>query len=233
MKHSPGGRLFFLRSALALGLAGLAIASSSCGGKRKPVQPPVPATLGPDETEISSELEGVASFYGDPHQGRHTASGEIFDKHALTAAHRTLPFNTRVRVLNLENHRNVVVRINDRGPFIAGRIIDLSEEAGRQIGLAGPGTARVRLQILSSPVEQDVWYAVQVGAFSVRKNADQLRRQLDRRYDHVAVTAYDSGEETFYRVRVGAEPSLTKASRLARELQRENLPALVVRSDER
>jgi len=92
--------------------------------------------------------EGIASYYADEFHGRQTANGETFDMHALTAAHRTLPFNTRVRVTNLDNGRSVVVRINDRGPFVEGRIIDLSLGAARAVGLIGPGTARVRLEVL-------------------------------------------------------------------------------------
>jgi len=92
--------------------------------------------------------EGVASYYADQFHGRRTANGETFDMHALTAAHQTLPFNTRVRVTNLDNGRSVVVRINDRGPFVKGRIIDLSYGAAKNVGLIGPGTARVRLEVL-------------------------------------------------------------------------------------
>jgi rare lipoprotein A len=92
-------------------------------------------------------LVGMASYYGKEFHGRKTASGEIFDMHKLTAAHKTLPFGTRVRVTNLENGRSVTVRINDRGPFKKGRIIDLSFEAARQIGMAG--TAKVRLAVLN------------------------------------------------------------------------------------
>jgi rare lipoprotein A len=92
--------------------------------------------------------EGIASYYADQFHGRRTANGETFDMHALTAAHRALPFNTRVRVTNLDNGRSVVVRINDRGPFVEGRIIDLSLGAAKAVGMIGPGTARVRLQVL-------------------------------------------------------------------------------------
>ena len=91
---------------------------------------------------------GVASYYARAHEGRRTASGELFDMQAMTAAHRTLPFGTRVRVINLENGRQVVVRINDRGPFRKGRIIDVSYAAARVLGLIGPGTARVRVELL-------------------------------------------------------------------------------------
>lgn len=207
--------------------------TAACGGKKKPVSPPVQTTLGAGESSMSGELEGLASFYGEPHHGRPTANGEIFDKHAMTAAHRTLPFNTHVRVHNLENKRSVDVRINDRGPFVPGRIIDLSEEAGRQLGLAGPGTAHVRLEILSSPVEVSIIYAVQVGAFANKKNADHLRRQLEVRYQSVTVTPYYSESGVVYRVRVGSEHSLVQVHQLARKLQGENLQSIVVRRDDK
>jgi rare lipoprotein A len=93
---------------------------------------------------------GVASYYADGHHGRRTASGERFDMRALTAAHRTLPFGTRVRVTNLQNGRSVVVRINDRGPFKKERVIDVSYGAARELRLVGPGTARVRVEVLAS-----------------------------------------------------------------------------------
>jgi len=93
---------------------------------------------------------GMASYYGDALQGRRTASGERFDMHALTAAHPTLPFGTRVKVTNLENGRSVVVRINDRGPFVDGRVIDLSHAAARELRFLGRGTTRVRLEVLGA-----------------------------------------------------------------------------------
>ena len=92
--------------------------------------------------------EGTASYYGPKFHGRKTSSGEVFDMYALTAAHNTLPFGTLVEVTNLENDLSVVVRINDRGPFMKNRIIDLSYEAARRIGMVGPGTAKVRLEIV-------------------------------------------------------------------------------------
>jgi len=91
---------------------------------------------------------GRASWYGEAHHGKKTASGETYDKTRLTAAHRTLPLGTRVRVTNIDNGRSVVVRINDRGPFMDGRVIDLSEAAAREIGALGPGLMRVRLEVL-------------------------------------------------------------------------------------
>jgi len=93
-------------------------------------------------------LQGLASWYGYPHHGRLTASGDRFNMHQLTAAHQTLPLGSKVRVVNLINQRTVIVSITDRGPFRKGRIIDLSYAAAQQIGLIGPGTAPVRLEIL-------------------------------------------------------------------------------------
>lgn len=99
--------------------------------------------------EPTHTLRGMASWYGYPHHGRMTASGQRFDMHKLTAAHRTLPLGARVRVTNLLNGRSVVVTITDRGPFVKKRVIDLSYAAARQIGLLGPGTAPVQLEVLS------------------------------------------------------------------------------------
>lgn len=112
-------------------------------GGKMPVSPP--------ETVTFSGMveEGIAAWYGKPHQGRPTASGEIYDMEKLTAAHRTLPFGTQVRVECFSNHKSVDVRINDRGPWSRNRIIDLSRAAARKLGIIGTGTAHVRLQVLS------------------------------------------------------------------------------------
>lgn len=96
----------------------------------------------------SHQLSGIASYYADDFHGRKTANGETFDMHELTAAHRTLPFNTRLRVRNLDNNLVVTVRINDRGPFKDNRVIDLSLEAAKKIGLIANGTAPVELEII-------------------------------------------------------------------------------------
>jgi rare lipoprotein A len=128
--------------------------------------------------------EGLASWYGGKFQGRRTASGEIFDTQRLTAAHRSLPFGTRVLVTNLTNGRSVEVRINDRGPFVAGRVIDLSLAAARAIGLAGRGVAAVRLEVLAvgepgAPTRQgSSLYRLQLGSFRQPANAEGLRARL-------------------------------------------------------
>jgi peptidoglycan lytic transglycosylase len=119
--------------------------------------------------------EGLASWYGGKFQGRVTSSGEVFDTNLLTAAHKTLPFGTVVKVTNLENGRSAVVKINDRGPFVEGRIIDLSRAAAEQIDMVGTGTARVSVEVLALPAGR---YAIQVGAYVRERNAENVRRHL-------------------------------------------------------
>ena len=97
-----------------------------------------------------SKTDGIASYYADKYQGRKTANGEIFDVGKMTAAHKTLPFGTRVRVTNLVNGKSVVVRVNDRGPFVAGRVIDLSPAAARKLDMIRAGIVRVKLEILGA-----------------------------------------------------------------------------------
>lgn len=99
-------------------------------------------------------MTGVASYYGKGFHGKKTANGEVFDMNDLTAAHKTLPFGTTLRVTNLDNNRTVEVRINDRGPFVKNRIIDLSYGAAKRIDMIGTGTARVKLDVLNSPASK-------------------------------------------------------------------------------
>ena len=116
-----------------------------CGGKKRvKLPPPTPARMGWTQ-------RGVASWYGHPYHGRHTSNGEVYNMNKLTAAHLSLPFDTWVRVTNLNNKKSVEVRINDRGPFIKRRIIDLSREGAKRIGMIGPGTARVRVRVVATP----------------------------------------------------------------------------------
>jgi rare lipoprotein A len=176
--------------------------------------------------------EGVASWYGVPFNGHRTSNGEIYDMHQMTAAHRTLPFNAYVRVTNLNNGMQTEVRINDRGPFVADRIIDLSLSAAQAIQMIGTGTARVRLEVISGPNPQTGFFGVQVGAFLVEANADKFRDQLSTRYSPVIVVPYDSPNGMYYRVRVGRVPSEDAAQQLATQLQTtDKLTTFVVRLD--
>ena len=148
----------------------------------------------------------------------------------MTAAHRTLPFGTHVMVTNLANDRSVVVRINDRGPFVRGRIIDLSYAAARVLGLIGPGTARVRLENLGgfwepAPEPGRIW--LQVGAFSVQENAYALKKRLDKTYPGVTVTTLKTGNGIYYRVRIRADGN--SADALASRLAGEGFPVILIR----
>src|SRR3989475_7835798 len=196
------------------------IVLSACGHKRVQVSTPQPGSVS------AKDLQGLASYYAEPYHGRRTASGEIFDTYqGMTAAHRTLPFNTLVRVTNKTNGREVDVRINDRGPWVEGRVIDLSVRAARQIDLVRPGVAPVKLKVLkeeaakaprpsspSGPV-----FAVQVGAFESQRSAEELKRRLERKYFSVTVQAFTE-DKTIYRVRIGREPDLEAAEKLASQL---------------
>lgn len=173
---------------------------------------------------------GVASWYGQEFHGRPTSSREVFDMNDMTAAHRTLPFGTHVMVTNLENDRSVVVRINDRGPFVRGRVIDLSYAAARVLGVVGPGTARVRVETLSGfrePALESAGIWLQVGAFTVQESAYALKKRLDRTYRGVTVTKFKTTNATYYRVRVRAAKD--SADALASRLAGEGLPIIVIR----
>jgi rare lipoprotein A len=172
------------------------------------------------------EQEGVASWYGREFHGRRTSSGETYNMYALTAAHKTLPLGTYVRVRNLRNGKTLDVRINDRGPFARGRIIDLSYAAAKTLGVVGPGTAPVKITALGAPaggtpggtapayVPVDYYsgnFTFQVGAFAERANARRLVSKLDRHYQNAHMTTYFDGQRTFYRVRVGRSSDLEQA----------------------
>jgi len=194
-----------------------------CARRRRVAAPPAPF---PGWTET-----GVASWYGPPYHGRRAANGEIYDMEQLTAAHRTLAFGTRIRVLNLDNRRQVEVRINDRGPFVEGRIVDLSRAAARHIRMLGPGTAPVRLEVLSLPrAVAECCFAVQVGAFRERANAERQRRRAEREHRPARLEARD-GDPPMWRVLVGHERTLEAAQELARRLRSRFGQAFVVRAD--
>ncbi len=153
--------------------------------------------------------------------------------HEFTAAHRTLPFNAVVRVTNMTNGKQTEVRINDRGPFVGNRIIDLSLSAAQAIEMVGPGTAHVHLEVISGPNPSIGFFGVQVGAFLVKDNADRLKAQLESRYPPVSVVPFESANGTFYRVRIGRLPSEAAAQNLAQQLHdSEQFTTFVVRLDE-
>jgi rare lipoprotein A len=178
--------------------------------------------------------EGIASWYGVPFHGRRASNGEIYDMHKLTAAHRTLPFDTVVRVTNQSNGKSTVVRITDRGPFVDNRIIDLSMAAAREIDSIGAGVVPVRLQILSAGIVPSAgFFTVQIGAFRDRSNAESLRERLNISYSPIFIQQYESPNGVFYRVRVGKVSGEDAARQLGEQLRgREGFTPMVVRLDE-
>lgn len=185
--------------------------------------------------------QGIASWYGRKFHGRKTSNGEIYDMYALTAAHKTLPMGVFVKVTHLGNGRQLTVRINDRGPFVSGRIIDLSYAAAQKLGIVDAGTARVRLEALGypqqqkgkvtyrSPVDYDKGsFAIQVGAFTVADSAYSLAARLRQRYGKAVVTAAMVNNRKMYRVRVGAYRSLERAEAAERTLGAEGFPGSFV-----
>ncbi len=177
--------------------------------------------------------QGIASWYGPPFHGRRASDGEIFDMNTLVAAHRTLPFGTIVRVTNLSNGMQVVVRIIDRGPFVAGRVIDLSLAAAQAINMVGPGTALVKLELVSGPQPPAAGiFTVQVGAFQERDNAERLRARLLARYPDIFFQEFDAPAGHFYRVLVGRLANEQAAEQEAAKLASEDgLQTFVVRVD--
>jgi rare lipoprotein A len=181
---------------------------------------------------------GLASWYGWDFHGKKTSNGESYNMYAMTAAHKILPLGTYVEVHNLENNRSVVVRINDRGPFVHGRIIDLSYSAAKGIGIVGPGTARVEVIALgrrtsssgdtaSTYISEDYShgkFTFQIGAFLNRENAERQKRALAQRYKNAHITVYDRGDKIFYRVRVGRFATLQEAIQQEEILIKDGFP---------
>jgi rare lipoprotein A len=177
--------------------------------------------------QVGQTETGVASWYGDPYHGRAAANGEIYDMEKMTAAHRTLPFDTWVRVYDLDNQKTTDVRITDRGPFVDGRIIDLSKAAARELAMIGPGVARVRLEVIRTPPAADPGvYAVQVGAFRDRANAERLRVAMEGRYGSARLVVR-AGSPTLWRVLVGAEATEEGANALAGRIRQESVEKIV------
>ncbi|TVP91595.1 MAG: septal ring lytic transglycosylase RlpA family protein [Pseudomonadaceae bacterium] len=194
--------------------------------------------------------EGIASWYGTKFHGRHTANGEVYDLYAMTAAHKTLPLPTYVKVTNLENNREVLVRVNDRGPFYSDRIIDLSYAAAKRLGFAERGTARVLVEgidpvvwqqqnnpdgqlvdaaLENVPVASGELY-LQLGAFSNSEAAEQLRQRVQSMVNaSVTVMPVEQQRQTLHRVRIGPVANETEAEALIDRLRLADLgsPTLV------
>jgi rare lipoprotein A len=218
------------------------LALSACGTKKSNVE----NTLGPDGKRIKASQRpytvygqryeplrshegfvqtGVASWYGKDFHGKKTSNGEIYDMHAMTAAHKTLPLGVYLKVYNRENGREATVRVNDRGPFVKGRILDLSFAAAKELGVDTAGTARVKIEALgyrqdggggkeryNEPATYDAGdYTVQVGAFKEQANAERLSGEMRKLYKFADVRMTNVNGDVFYRVYAGKYSSLNAA----------------------
>lgn len=220
-----------MRLHLLLLLAALVLLTG-CGEKKRArvhVPPPPEASQPesrPEPIEVPANAKpilvetGLASWYGPPYHNRRGANGEVYDMNAMTAAHRTLPLNSVVRVTNLTTNQAALVRITDRGPFVDGRVIDLSLAAARETGVWRAGTAKVRLEVLQAPAPLATGgrWCVQIGAFAEEEQAQKLKGRLARRYKTAKVLAFASPAGDYWvRVRV-----LGDDRRRAEEILREN-----------
>jgi len=175
----------------------------------------------------------MASWYGPGFNGHKNADGSVYRQEELTAASIAFPLGSRVMVTNLDNGRSVEVTITDRGPFLKDRKIDLSHKAAQMIGMLDHGTARVRISLISKPagsreVGAPLRYWVQIGSFSERRNAEQLRSKLAAYYADVHIDQLDAGHRRYYRVRMGAFATRSDAEARAADSARFGLPVVIV-----
>jgi rare lipoprotein A len=181
--------------------------------------------------------EGYASWYGSECHGKPTASGEVFDMNLMSAAHKTLPLGTHVKVTHLKTGNSIIVRVNDRGPFVAGRIIDLSCKSAQELGAAQSGIAPVRVEAVQVTTGQMIgqntqWklepvpsfrygqFSVQIGSFREQENVNRLRTRMSKNY-RVQVVPVEHGGSSFYRVQVGSYRDLLVAQREQERLRRQ------------
>ena len=193
----------------------------------------------PVDTAYGFEEEGIASWYGRDFHGKLTSNGESYNMYAMTAAHKTLPMGTYVKVTRLDNGKETIVRINDRGPFVRGRVIDLSYKAASELDIADDGTGKVKIVALGNTVGDKLVktdyqrgnFMVQIGAFTIKTNATRLRDSLLQQYSNVSITMFNRGDMIFYRVRVGSAATLSEAERLKNRLEREGIESPFVVAD--
>ncbi len=211
-------------------IAALIILASSCAKKKTAVTIPSAPQPAPRKVNIGDVERGIASWYGDPYHGRRAANGEVFDMTKLTAAHRTMPFGTWLRVENESNHKNVNVRVTDRGPFVGDRIIDLSRHAAEELAMIGAGLARVKLTVIAPPKgEVREEYGVQIAAWEDRLRSEAMRRDLQGKFTPVRVVP-DSASPIHYRVIVGVG-NKDDARILLAELRQAGYRGFVLRLD--
>jgi len=193
--------------------------------ERRTLPPEKEATI--EKMESRGVQQGIASWYGADFHGKQTSSGEVYDMYQLTCAHNTLPLGTMVMVTNLENGRSVELKVNDRGPFVKGRIIDLSYAAARMLGMHEQGTAAVRVEVIGSAPELVQRYTVQVGSFTDETNAQKLAGQLRTNFENVQITTMETPTQKYHRVRVGQFDTRESALITAEKLSQMGFKVLV------
>ena len=222
----------------------LTVLAAGCGKQMQVVLPPTPARVGAVE-------RGVASWYGHPYHGRTTSNGERYNMHAMTAAHLSLPFDTVVRVTNVANGKSAEVRINDRGPFLKGRLIDVSRAAAEKLDMIPLGTAEVVVMVVATPpmaVTGATWkptstspapatgpcgglnHGVQVGSFRDADNAARTLSRIAEQYGQARIVAAQTATGTLHRVVVPA-PDGESAQRTLNQLQQDGIDGFVTRVD--
>ncbi|MDA8242090.1 MAG: septal ring lytic transglycosylase RlpA family protein [Nitrospiraceae bacterium] len=184
----------------------------------------------------------VASWYGPDFNGRPTSSGEIFNMYSMTCAHREYPFGTKVKVTNVANNKTAECVVNDRGPFVEGRDIDLSYGVAKEIGIIGPGTGKVFLEVDGRDMSyirkvkvqsagKTGPFAIQVGSFAESINAVRLKVALRLKYGNVYIQESELKGATYYRVRIGNFESLSRAVSTAEQLGQEGYSTVVMKAD--
>jgi rare lipoprotein A len=180
------------------------------------------------EKRESKEVQfGVASWYGGEFHGRPTSSGEIYDMYQLTCAHNTLPLGTVVMVTNIENGRSLELKVNDRGPFVKERILDISYSAAQMLGMWEKGTALVKVEVISPGIEPVQRFTLQVGSFADETNAQKLAEQLRKSFENVYVTTVETLTQKYHRVRVGQFETRESALPIAEKLSQMGFKVLV------
>ena len=200
--------------------------------------PPTPTTsMSSDEAIVAghrpiySEV-GMASWYGPNYHAHRGANGQIYDQNGISAAHRTLPMGSLIRVTNLETGQSAIMRITDRGPFVPDRIIDLSIGAAKEIGVWRPGTARVRIDVYETPhpIDQGGRWCVQIGAFSKEHDAVKLEEHLSRKYESANVIEFTGPTGHWVRIRPQADDK-QRAVEIAKSINPKEGEAYLVRLD--
>jgi len=196
--------------------------------KKEGVKEEKPFSTAKTEKRASREVQyGIASWYGGEFHGRPTSSGEVYDMYQLTCAHNTLSLGTVVMITNLENGRSLELKVNDRGPFVKERIIDVSYAAAQMLGMWEKGTALVKVEVISPGIEIAQRFTLQVGSFADETNAQRLAEQLRKSFENVYVATVETLTQKYHRVRIGQYETREAAWVMAEKVSQMGFKVLV------